>query len=139
MGLRHSASLEDSLQPSPAKSSCSTYILIFVPGHIILNAGKIFPLVVFPAPGKVFHPVFILNGDEDPASPGQMGQQDLQEIFIGSLSANVTLSILKDPDQTDIIEIPGQPRLYILKIPHMNGHIFTCTMPVGVDHATFPG
>ena len=100
---------------------------------VILDPRKIGTQMILPAACKVFHPVFIFNGDNDPAPFSQMCLQDSQKVFIGRVSANVSLSIFKYADQTNIIKVRGQPRLNICKIAHMNHHIFTFPVTIRVN------
>jgi hypothetical protein len=64
-----------------------------------------------------------------------MREKLCQICLIGPVTAHIALSVFKDADQTDIVIIPGQPRLYILKITHMYGDIVTFPVPVSIDQA----
>ena len=91
--------------------------------------------MIFLTAGEIFQTVFILNGNDDSALLRQVLLQNLQEILIRRLTAYVGLPILEDPDQTDIIIIGRQIRLHIRKIAHMDRHILTVTVAVGIDQA----
>lgn len=63
----------------------------------------------------------------------QMFFDDLKKIFVRRFRTDVSLRVLKDPDQADIIIVAGQIRLHVLKIPYMNRHIIRIHVAVSVD------
>ena len=125
----HTAGIENALQLFPGKRAYHTAL------RIIFNAGKPAAQMIFLASGKIFQSVFVLNGNHDPAVRCQMLLQDLKEILVRRLAAYVSLSVLKNTDQTDIVIVCGKFRFHIREIAHMDRHIFTFTVAVGVDQA----
>ena len=106
---------------------------------VTFNAGKISSQMVFFTSRKIFQSIFIFNGNENSATFRQVRQKQFQKILIGRPSSDITLSVLKDTDQADIVEISWQIRLYILKIPYMDCNVITASMPVRVDQTSLFG
>lgn len=59
--------------------------------------------------------------------------QNFQEIFIRCAAAYVSLTVLEDTNEADIVIICGQIRFHIRKIAYVDRHIFTFTVPVRID------
>ena len=91
--------------------------------------------MVFLAARKIFQPVFVFNGNDNPAAGSQVLFNHIQKIFKGRFTSHVALSVLKHADQKNIIEIVRQIRFNVLEIAHMDGHIFTFRMAVSIYHA----
>ena len=95
--------------------------------------------MVFLAARKIFQPVFVFNGNDNPAAGSQVLFNQIQKIFKGRFTSHVALSVLKHADQKNIIEIVRQIRFNVLEIAHMDSHIFTFRMAVGIYHAPLFG
>ena len=89
--------------------------------------------MIFLTSRKIFQTVFVLNSDNDPSARCQMLLQNFQEIFIRCAAAYVSLAVLEDTDEADIVIICGQIRFHIRKIAYVDRHIFTFTVPVRID------
>ena len=95
--------------------------------------------MIFPATCKILESCAVLNCNHNTPALGQVSLEHIQKVLIRVLSADISLSVLKNTDQKDKVIVTVQIRFDVPEIADMNCHVITVPVFPRINFTAFSG